>query len=319
MRLRICFLEDRLNIEQPFYPQENTTGLWMKLLLILSLLLLACKKQPIETSETKWGILGEAAPENDYNKFLINIPPHSKIAICGRFMSGVNHAFKEWATHLNRLQYITISLYRDCSKINEADYHTIIESYQMDSTPLPLLSQRNLEVAREGCSRTDEEGGIAMFAAFSTHNKPRHIIAACRYDKVTEHGTMHEMGHAWGLCDQYRIDNGKVINHLHHDNCSDLLRSEHNYEGVMAADPPVKQGREVTNPTDDEDVVGIRVLACIDSKTAREWTAVNSSYMKNWWRTSQEIAKINSISNKYRFLDACKNTSQPDSPPSVQE
>lgn len=288
----------------------------MKLLLIFSLFLLACKKQPIETSDTKWGVLGEATPENDYHKFLINIPPNSKIAICGRFMSGVNHAFKEWATHLGRLQNINISLYRDCSKVAEGGYHTIIESYNMDSSTLPLLSEKDMEFVQKGCSRTDEEGGIAMFASFSTHKKPRHIIAACRADKVSEHKMMHEMGHAWGLCDQYRIEDGKVKNHFHHDNCSKILISEINYPGVMAAIPPRVLGQVVTHPTHAEDVVGIRVLACIDSKTAREWAAVNSAYMKNWSRTSQEIARINSISNKYSFLDECKNISQFENPPS---
>lgn len=278
-------------------------------------MLLACKKQPIETSETKWGVLGEATPENNYNDFLINIPPHSEIAICGALRNEVMEAFREWSNVLNRTKYLNLSLHKSCESIDSSRFDGVIASFDWEVSQPRIMNERSYKAITEGCKNTDQEGGLAMFQQLSNHVKPWwHIIGTCRMDKVTKHRTVHEMGHAWGLCDQYTIENDMVINHRHHENCNQVLRSLENYQGIMAARPPRVLGTIVESPTEYEDILGIRVLACLESESAMKWATLNKEAMKTWRGVSDEIQRIKSLSTQYSFLEVC-TTLPPAGPP----
>lgn len=166
-------------------------------------LLSGCGAGP-DVSDLKWGHLDEATG-GDKTKWFINILPNEFIEICGTDdpVYQTQNAFKKWATVLQRVNFITV---KPCSQDSTAKWKIIV-------------SQGSWSMSWPGTGQVQMGGG----------------------GSGPPFAMLHEMGHLWGMCDQY-------IN-----NCDPNHSGPWDQSSVMgsAADMELKS----------DDIAGIKALA----------------------------------------------------------
>ena len=182
-------------------------------------MIISCGTAPEPTS-LKWGHLKSAR-----NALLLKVPPDGNLGICGPYADDVSEAVRTWAAVINRAEQINIS--DDCrQKIHiktEAWSHARI--CQLFSLPI-------------NCRIVGFAGGNQL---------------VIREDFPLDNNlVLHEVGHLWGMCDQYRGNtrDGWM------NNCNQYYRSSQRHgESAMGA---AYKGRTALTA---DDIKGIKALA----------------------------------------------------------
>lgn len=171
----------------------------------IALLFAGCSTEPA-SSEAKWGHLDDNTGGNRAGWF-INIMPGETVEICGsdREIYETEKAFKKWAAAIGRAEQIKVVACTDAEPSKKKWVITVSQSSWSMCTP--------------GTGKVEMGGG---------GSGPTEAM-------------LHEMGHLWGMCDQYT------------DNCDPENRGEWNLGSVM--------GSAASLELKEDDIVGIKKLA----------------------------------------------------------
>jgi hypothetical protein len=128
------------------------------------------KSQEEDKSDLKWGIFRQTWHVN--NTGLLSLPPNSKICVRGYMAKETVAAIKQWSDAVGRTTYLPANV--DC-----------------------VDGKRNIEI--RGPRDSACQGGIAG----DTNTVDRIRVCQQFPAPVLQHVLLHEVGHMWGLCDQY--------------------------------------------------------------------------------------------------------------------
>ncbi|MGE0173956.1 MAG: hypothetical protein AB7T49_14260 [Oligoflexales bacterium] len=182
----------------------------MRVIFFFILIVQSCKTSN-NSSEPKWGYV-----ESDLQPhILIRQPGGTEIRVCGAHFSEISWAIKKWASAIGR----TFIYNESCS-------NPTIRSYGREES-----------FAQSECGKSGLEG-----RAFARPTAVPMQVVDCGFDGDIRLALLHEVGHLWGLCDQYP---GEI------DHCT--FSTEPDPDSVMAS------GQSDSLTSDDID--GIRSLA----------------------------------------------------------
>lgn len=161
--------------------QCRTSLIILRVSLLLLIALAACRTTKPSESDLTWGYLGNITPHN-----LIRQPSGTIIKVCGLYSVQTTWAIQVWAAYINRRLIV----------VQSCDHpHIVTQSATLE----PLLN--------EECIRRGNTSGL--FA--DPYNHPMRI-AMCNTTALNssdiQAAILHEVGHLWGMCDQYRIQDG---------------------------------------------------------------------------------------------------------------
>ena len=200
-------------------------------------ILVGCGTEPkATTTQIKWGHL-DYAP----NALLLQIPPDGAVGVCGPFADEVSEAIRVCGGVINRADRINIR--GDCQHAK----YIKTEAW----TQAAICKVFNLPA---NCNIVGFAGGnqLVLRQDFPRNNNL----------------VLHEVGHFWGMCDQYRGNtrDGWIAS------CSKEHRSNKRHaESIMGA---ATTGR--TKLTDD-DIAGIKAMAVrTDIPANRLWQAAQN-------------------------------------------
>lgn len=180
----------------------------------------ACKQRRETGSEVKWGHLKHL----NENTELIYLPPGSSIAVCGRAAPMVKKLVANWARTIGRDTLLTL---KDCN----TSATKVLTIYEHES---PHAQQRCRHFYPNGGAGGFREGNDLVFCVAFT-------------DLKFEQALLHELGHSWGLCDQYTSDLANS------DNCSAVHSGPKDPNSAMGAYKAV----DITA----DDIEGMKALA----------------------------------------------------------
>lgn len=209
----------------------------MKLLftvtIVLTALMSSCQPPKSVISRVKWGVLGQ-----DGSKSLIDVKPGESIGVCGNDPAAVQaliSAIKAWAEPIGRASQLKI-----INSCNGSSKFVRITAGSKGPCP----------EGAAGCS-----GGNDIWVMDYRSAVGIHIV-------------LHEVGHQWGLCDQYDVTAAFGLP----DNCE--------FEGPRGKDPNAVMGsaRGLTRLTAD-DIEGIKYLADLHP-TMRRRSSANDQWKK---------------------------------------
>ncbi|MDA9951533.1 hypothetical protein N9D31_03045 [Oligoflexaceae bacterium] len=286
--------------QSPNLCRKLNTSIFISLL-FMSILPFGCKKTP--TSALKYG----AVEDYDITKSkLIQAGPNDKIIICGIYRESAAKAVKTWFEAIGRNANITEQ--EECPN-SSSDF--VLRTGNPDTNDFVKSACRNESITK---FLRDETYGFTG---------KKLLLGVClRFKEVNRDAWdfSHEVGHAFGLCDQYEIgDTGWKTNIKMHETCSDRFRSR---EGELSAmNSP--EGREFEELDQSKvgpdsritnfDVVALRLMACRgDIKNNQVWFKSNPALINSWRQDSGFVNEINRLSAKgVDFLDDCKGKTTP--------
>jgi hypothetical protein len=258
-------------------------------LALLLLTLSACKTNGgMQESQSKYGHLDSILERYDH---LIDVPPNVKIEICGYFADKIERAVREWAAAIDREEHLTF-VRNDVCGPKAADTVARVSGYEPSPEQLSAFCKYAVAAA------TPFDGFDFRIGFCTTHKFS---------DDIWRKVLLHEVGHSWGMCDQYgEVGADGSANKIGmHPRCSPIFRSEKATASIMSAT------KEATTLTPD-DTLGIRILACRnDQKRTRgwnanlEWTKVVGEKMRAWEGIQKETSRINTKAGEDLFLREC--------------
>jgi hypothetical protein len=128
------------------------------------------KSQEEDKSDLKWGIFSQTWHVN--NTGLLSLPPNAKICVRGYMAKETVAAIKQWTDAVGRTAYLPANV--DC-----------------------VDGKRNIEV------RGPRDAACQSGIAGDTNTVDRIRVCQQYPAPVLQHVLLHEVGHMWGLCDQY--------------------------------------------------------------------------------------------------------------------
>jgi hypothetical protein len=182
-------------------------------------------KEPAAAGLALWGHL-----DGFLEPTLVNVPPNAKIAVCAdaKMLAPVMNAMRAWATALGRLEHLKLEA--TCDPAGASGWVSVVD---------PVSAQDKADCQSDAFAdpafkKTDFGGGIMV----------------CHPDQEMVGLLIHEVGHLWGMCDQYADDTFEVGMH---SSCSKVNASASATTSVMNGTGP----KELT----PDDVAGIKALA----------------------------------------------------------
>ena len=233
-------------------------------------LLFSCA--PSSHSEVQYGQL----QSETQNFGFLELKPFSSIGICGNKASLTQTALQKWLQAAGRDQDLKI--------INKCDTPYWI-SVSLDNTCEPYVLGWH-----EGNAKT-------------------HTIGLChinqREDNEVYTTILHELGHSFGLCDQYSTSQGIFTDKSFHENCSPLIRSKTAEESIMNG------GGEKAELTPD-DTLGIRILSCLEENSVNKIWAQKIPHVYEEWKKDplfqKEIKRLQE--QKIKIIPECLLTQE---------
>ena len=216
-------------------------------LLIILLMAISCRENPEKKeSKTKVGLFSYGQ-----SNLLIHIQPNEHLFFCGKHFQIGFEFFKKTAEHIGRNHYYDYSTSEDCPQ--DLNIHSI---QFMDGFDPNVLSK----FPRTDKSWANCKGNRRGYAASSYHwpdLKNRKIVFMCRTlsDSKFKNTLLHELGHLWGLCDQY--DSGLGKDFVHHERCK--------HRSKLISDTVMIRSDSAPGMVDNfhaDDIIGIRLMAC---------------------------------------------------------
>jgi hypothetical protein len=173
-------------------------------------LITSCADKPSE-SEPYWGHLNYSP-----NAWIANIGPQSTISTCGNYADEGAESIKIWAAAIGRASDLKIQT-TSCEP-------------QAYLSPSSANHQYEFRTAVTSFEQTYCKENILAFASAEMR-----LVVVCRPDVNLKGVMLHEVGHLWGMCDQYPIRLSSTGEPLG-DNCDPVHRtSERQGDSVMGA------------------------------------------------------------------------------------
>ena len=232
----------------------------MRALLLSTVLLVSCGHK--STSDSEWGKLKGNDPT------FMDLAPGAKVLICGDYQKQANNALWE-------INQIVAREFRVTGAYSCATYRKY---------------QASIQTFQDGyyCR---EEGVLG----YHTQEAKHHSIVICPLARGTEAETiLHEVVHAWGVCDQYsEVTTARAFN----SNCDSRFRSKKAGVSIMNAG-----SSDAPKHLTPDDVLGLRVMACRSNWNNYQWSIPTS------WKTSALKTEILRLEKNYgyTFLTGCK-------------
>jgi hypothetical protein len=241
-----------------------------------SMSILSCKSR--SNSETKYGALSEYQIPKDH--WLVGVPPGGTILVCGQQTKSILDAVKTWARTLGREEKINFKESSDCN-----------ESVPAGSAKIQTYD-----------GLVGPHGTCPNFAAAATYNDPSPFgftIQICNPIRGSDvHAMLHEVGHTFGLCDQYGAisASGAYERVGMHPTCDSTYNSIEATSSIMSADYSVLE-------LSADDILGIRILGCrADIPGNLEWEQVAVEKIAE---VKTEVKRLNEKAGKNLFLPSC--------------
>jgi hypothetical protein len=190
----------------------------ISLVWVFTLLIVGCKAQEEgEDSSLKWGHLSYAS-----SAMLANVLPNETISLCGTYQGETREAIELWAAQIGRKGHLKFDM--NCGPGKRINVNTISQAqmcaiYGMGPT----------------CTVRGSAGGNSI-----------QLVAGYPKNKGA---LLHEVGHLWGLCDQYGNPSPSA------NNCDALHRSAIRSNGTSS------MGATFRFELAADDITGIRQLA----------------------------------------------------------
>lgn len=202
-----------------------------------------------ETSDLMYGFL------NNKTASLLTLKPGDKVLVCGTQQE-----------NLRELAFVSVK------KWSEASGRANLVVEQNESCTNRKQYAASIAVAYNG---SNCQGNIL---GYHSQSGQHHDIVSCPLAKSSQGPAtmLHEVGHAWGLCDQYDENNAARI--TFHDNCQSQYKSAAAARSIMGGGY-----QNSPNGLTEDDFLGIRIGACrpdIAANTA--WLRANAEIVAEW-------------------------------------
>ncbi|MGE0171941.1 MAG: hypothetical protein AB7T49_04115 [Oligoflexales bacterium] len=251
--------------------------------LVIVLSLLSCKSR--QSSNVKYGALKEGVAPS--SAWLMKIPPGGEINACGNRREVIERSLKRWAQVIGRDKNLKIGNNEKCSFPIASDYGQIEGIAHNDPRPT---------VCRTG------DGAVSK-SYFGTLWETRFCSEIDGEEE--NYAVLHEVGHAWGMCDQYD-KTGTAIGM--HPTC------DPGYSSQQAVDSVMSGARTSTDLTPD-DILGLRILACrADISANVKWAEKLKSEILTWEGVKEEAIRLTQAAGRDLFIPICLGQTTPVAP-----
>lgn len=235
--------------------------------IVVGLFSFGCIKPKNDQSRIQWGHLGGIST----SYFLVALPPQSKITVCGDSRTIVANALRIWAEGAGRAEHLTID---DACSPNA-------------TKQIQVYGIKDGEPQTGACNKVNINTGVSNTAGYSIveYGAIKICPASAKYDSDSMFALLlHEVGHLWGMCDQY----GHAVN-CDENNKGPVDKNSvmgASYSRSLAADD-LRGIRALTNRTD---VPNYNLWRSLASKNSDK---INQEQNSNNEKKNPESAKTN--------------------------
>jgi hypothetical protein len=274
-------------------------------LVLFSVNLLGCKLRNLVGTNVKHGAEDGLLATNSV---LLKAGPNDSILVCGKYAQEVEKSIKDWASQIGRSEIVKVQ--SQCPNARQ-NYAYVVETRDNETS----------KVVAEYCKEDTDMTAFAYPNDYGFAGRWFYVNNCNDLSDVKSFSwkinIAHEVGHLWGMCDQYNVDEAKKgIGVGMHATCSSNFRSRFAELSVMNAGGVLDENSSFISKSVilmPNDAVALRLMACRSDIPANETWLQKRTDLVAQWRSEDyfrnEIQRLRG--NGISFLPQCLGSGTP--------